>query len=693
MRVLHEALVNRDGNYKDVIGFCGENFTAYAKGISNSSINAWSAKASLSTFDPDTGAEGAPFVSTSSTSSKRIDLSSLNSEEVTSWFKELAPLNVFLKQSDCENIVVVANLSVLDSTGMVRYTGATTGRLWCDSSDVDLALTLTGNQPTAVTDLAAESSVSLPIPASDMIKANVTGFLKPLANKGCYFATAFFTRHFEMKTSGPYTNPGIDAKSIVLATSCFFPANISSVDFRAMLTKTVVPKGLCGSYQLVLLLDALNAAFNEPNKKNNYVTFLYNVSCETEDVCEVVENGWSAKDARVFLRSPMEDSVFMDDGRWTERRDTSHSDIERYGYGALKVIGKYLKDQTNQCKADLTSADAVARKVSEMEGINAGPAVDTTDIADLLTSYEQTKAKLIAGTADNKTAIYDLRIAEMTNKSSLNFRELLKKHIEMGGLLSIINASHPSGSNRTSRGMLCHLDHTFEKIAYLFKDLFLNDQIHHPHRAYLQETLAEIVGNLTAVSLLLKKQYPGFDCLETMVKRVIKILHLANGGSVETSMTDLWDDMLDGDYMNAMKVNNPDWMCGGMWNRCLRKIAALCERCDMEQEVTSDDVCRMLTLKKFARDYATVIGLHHLDRYGILEGEYKNDTACKRERLIATREILTFWKQGPLRPNDPNSPQCVMKGHMSPDNRKICWRKRAMCTCDACSAPSAWNRK
>ncbi|WAR23615.1 hypothetical protein MAR_037284, partial [Mya arenaria] len=555
--------------------------------------------------------------------------------DVRAWFDAIPPLQIYFQQPACENIVVVARL---------RLIGRLSGR---DDKVYETATTA-------------------------RITAAVTGTLKPLANDGCYFAVAFLSPLGVTIQDVPL----IHSKSTILGVQCFSPDDINTVDFKTMLESSPIPEDVCAPR------------------------------------CEVVNNGWGAKDSRMFYRSQHETTMFAEEtengDHWLEKHDHELEDIERFGYGVLKVLSAYLNQtKVPECVNDNQDVNSLSTLLSDLEGGNGGATpLDTGAIGSLLETITQAM--------NNKQQVME--------DSTMPFMEQISKAIEKASYNATITtaliATNMDTDGNVKRNVTSHLgcDLPMKMEMFLYLEDVLKDYSRFSNSddmeaEYIKTEIKELVGNLTRGTLAVRYMYPDFDCLENNFLRLLMYLKKRvptdqGGEGLSEDQVEKPKWMFNEEQMRNTRIHSEGddsaWRnaknCydgrGTRLNNCFRKLKALCSKCrGDEQDLTAKDVCPMIVMKKYAMDHATVIGLRHLDKMSLPKPFDEDRKWCEGEPLISKREPLQFWKKAPLHPDDPTSHSVLLKGRLSPDNRKICWRKRALCSCETCETPMMRRRR
>ncbi|XP_052775008.1 uncharacterized protein LOC128213397 [Mya arenaria] len=735
-RAMFDAFINTNDNsrQKNIMNICGPDFSVYVDGLTNDGRE-WTAEASLTPMDPATGNEDTTNAVTGSSPVKTVTAGEVITD-VRAWFDAIPPLQIYFQQPACENIVVVARLRLigrLSGRDDKVYETATTARVWCDFSDIDLHLVLpaSADQVTFI-DAVVGSPVPWPLPGTDTITAAVTGTLKPLANDGCYFAVAFLSPLGVTIQDVPL----IHSKSTILGVQCFSPDDINTVDFKTMLESSPIPEDVCGEYNLTLMLDALNVAHNEMHLDNNFISIPIRVPCaefngtmNKPPRCEVVNNGWGAKDSRMFYRSQHETTMFAEEtengDHWLEKHDHELEDIERFGYGVLKVLSAYLNQtKVPECVNDNQDVNSLSTLLSDLEGGNGGATpLDTGAIGSLLEVFLSAKTTITSGTLTEQTITQAMNNKQQVMEdSTMPFMEQISKAIEKASYNATITtaliATNMDTDGNVKRNVTSHLgcDLPMKMEMFLYLEDVLKDYSRFSNSddmeaEYIKTEIKELVGNLTRGTLAVRYMYPDFDCLENNFLRLLMYLKKRvptdqGGEGLSEDQVEKPKWMFNEEQMRNTRIHSEGddsaWRnaknCydgrGTRLNNCFRKLKALCSKCrGDEQDLTAKDVCPMIVMKKYAMDHATVIGLRHLDKMSLPKPFDEDRKWCEGEPLISKREPLQFWKKAPLHPDDPTSHSVLLKGRLSPDNRKICWRKRALCSCETCETPMMRRRR
>jgi len=151
----------------------------------------------------------------------------------------------------------------------------------------------------------------------------------------------------------------------------------------------------------------------------------------------------------------------------------------------------------------------------------------------------------------------------------------------------------------------------------------------------LREKAKQLFGNFTMVTFLLKQKMPCFTCLEQVYKHSINYIHkvmpIHDGGEgVNEDVLGLPWFLLDQNVLKAMKLSTGKndietlvkaVMCSVhsgesfVLNSCFRRLATMADGHGEETELTPEDVCPTLVMKKFALQKGSSIGLGDLHKF------------------------------------------------------------------------------
>lgn len=643
---------------------------------------------------------------------------------------------VIIQGGTCENRDAIAEMRLTSTVGTYtqEYVTRSKIRVMCDFSGIDLTLTpsMTLDPVPEITIDTANPSLSAAMANEDfnfMVSAGTAGDTELPAlvpSTAGYFAVAYITAYNSseiltqeacqqaMSVGQKPHLPAIKYGDQLVGSPVFFQtlAELQAADLLGMAKQFTDDFDACGDHVLVLMLDPMHTAWNEADRCNNFLAFkVISDSCPNRtDIgmvpqCEAVRNPWTEDGGTRFIyrgvnktSMPYKPDVrmFQYEHGWKMTPRSRGGDwAEVEGYGRLMILQAYFESQYDPSSCDIVDNSTAAMALGELEGTGDSAGDTNTQLPAQYTLALDAVARLKTTPSDASTIMGELddaignlpmpingtvsMLEYSINRFALEAARNLTEKVAMSDMMTMEEFARVVARNACNIGEILSNARYEMHAARAYGDM--------PHR---REMLLYAASQIVRALVHFKYFYPSFTCLENILRGLVN--YGAQFQQVESAVTSPYEETIlpeaeflfnlqDVEHMKATKGDTRYMEYCFPASNCIEKLRGQCQMdscVDMGAvSESSEDICKMRAMKNMVMEQYQALGL-----IDIRDKLLQNDDCWSKDPLKPRKGPVTLWQTK----DDPTLGHMIYRGSLSLDNRKICWKPKATCTCQSCDA-------
>ncbi|XP_045159756.2 uncharacterized protein LOC123525082 [Mercenaria mercenaria] len=467
----------------------------------------------------------------------------------------------------------------------------------------------------------------------------------------------------------------------------------------------------CGMYRLVIMLDPMHRAENDPDFCNNFVTIDVNFDCSDRDfpepTCELVSPDSDDKEeALMFIKDEMHDQMynyrkrfrhrvrmFTKDGNmhtnWREEKPDSETMVEEnHKFRAMKkMLSRYVEGQIEErgvakicpgdVKSQLDELQGLPTKVNQWEERMHEPGKGMyrtflsilSDSVKSMHEFENSLDESIVRKALEKvhsnehngtisTGLAARVINELVNQLRANNKEYAKKHVAM---------------------YACEVSHNLESLMHEYS--VDNEYSYYGGERRYQYVSGEMAYTTATLAVGLMYFYPDFydRCYRNILIRLNNLTKEVYNGRSDLR----W--MMDESFLEALnnrKNNLTEYQyyeimrnCGKP-NPCLKKLRSMCDQTDSQMayekpvETLREDICKKKKMKEIMSRHA-----QRVSKEDMMPNNPFDAVCHGGDKMSMGRSSMMKIENG-----------VIMNVSLNLDNTKVIINPVARCRCQKCDS-------